>query len=117
LSEPNDYDQQDEEAFAALYPDSMALRIVQRGPLPGPGTVEVRLSGENNDVAIILMILRAEAEGGQFEITSERGPYPNRQEPGLRMYVTLRFPAGHTTGPAAGAMANWPGTGNARGAP
>jgi hypothetical protein len=47
----------------------------------------------SDDVAIILMLLHAEAGGGQLEITSERGPYPNRHEPGLRIYVTLRLPA------------------------
>jgi hypothetical protein len=30
MGEPNDYDRRDEEALAALYPDSMALRIARR---------------------------------------------------------------------------------------
>jgi hypothetical protein len=64
VSEPNDYDQQDEAAFAALYPDSMALRVVRRR---------------------------------QFDITGEHGPYPNRRDPGQRIYLTVHVesrPAG-----------------------
>jgi hypothetical protein len=43
------------------------------------------------------MILRAEAERGQFDIIGEHGPYPNRRDPGQRIYLTVRVesrPAG-----------------------
>jgi hypothetical protein len=92
VSEPSD--RQDEEALAALLPDSMALRVARRHPRPR--TAEVCVSGIRRDVAIILMTLEAGAGGGRFEITDRRGPYPNRRDPGQRIYVTLRFPGDDT---------------------
>jgi hypothetical protein len=55
-------------------------------------TVKVRLSGDVPAVTEALRVLfRARHDEG-FEMSEASGPYPNRREPGYRVYVTLRFP-------------------------
>jgi hypothetical protein len=106
VHEPSDTSRQDEEALAALLPDSMALRIAPREcPRPRRGEVCVSISGTTRQIAIILMILEAGAGSGQYEITSRSGPYAAGQAPESRVYVTLRFPDSDPRpgGPGAGA--------------
>jgi hypothetical protein len=38
-----------------------------------------------------------------FAVTGQTRPYPNRREPGYRVYVTLRFPPGEDTRPCGAA--------------
>jgi hypothetical protein len=104
VSEPSDRDRLDEEALAALLPDSMALRIARRD-VPRPRTAEVCATGTTRQIAIILMILEAGAGSGQYEITSRRGPYAADQVTDARVYITLQFPDSgtRTAGPGAGA--------------
>lgn len=49
---------------------------------PPPGTVELRFSGELADVEAL-----AEEVGARYRVTSRRGPYPNRNDPGFRVYL------------------------------
>lgn len=51
-----------------------------------PGIVEVRLSGAPDDIEQV-----AERLAGRVLI--RRGPYPNRRDPGERVYLTLQLPA------------------------
>lgn len=119
MPERDGHDARDTAAFAALSPDSMALRVTRRCPPREPGLAEVKVSGECGDVAVILAVLRAGADGGRYEIAAVRGPYRNQPEPGLRMYVTVRCragdaPAGDTGGPGGDAAAGGPLSGRRR---
>lgn len=42
-----------------------------------------------------MLLAAADAEG--FEIAETSQPYPNRRDPGFRLYLTLRFPADDET--------------------
>ena len=55
-------------------------------------TVKVRLSGDVPAIAEALRVLHIAALAEGFEIPEKSGLYPNRREPGYRVYVTLRFP-------------------------
>jgi hypothetical protein len=62
----------------------------------GTASVSVRLSGDLPGIARFLDALAAVAQTGGFEVP-ELPPqrlraYPNRREPGYRVYVALRFP-------------------------
>lgn len=60
--------------------------------------VEFRLSGDLPGIATALRVLRDAAEIEGFEIGEPSRPYPNRREPGYRVYLALRLPAdGDTT--------------------
>jgi hypothetical protein len=52
VSEPNHPDEEDEEAFAALYPGSMALCVARREPAPPAGPAEVCISGGDSGGAV-----------------------------------------------------------------
>lgn len=60
--------------------------------LSAPADVKVRVSGDLPGIASVLRVLRDAAEIEGFEVSDLSRPYPNRREPGYRVYVTLRFP-------------------------
>ena len=51
-----------------------------------PGVVQVRLSGSADDIEPVAALLR------QWTLI-RRGPYPNRKDPGERVYLTVQLPA------------------------
>ncbi len=57
-----------------------------------PGVVEVRLCGAGEDVAALAALLGAfvKHDGGVLEVLKHRGPYPNRNDPGVRVYLDVR---------------------------
>lgn len=55
--------------------------------------VKVRLLGILPGVSAAVRVLTAAAEAEGFEVAEVSQPYPNRRDPGFRLYVTLRFPA------------------------
>ena len=57
-----------------------------------PGVVKVRLSGDPAGIETAAAALAA-----CCEVLDRSGPRPNRYDPGVRVYLTIR------TGPAAGA--------------
>jgi hypothetical protein len=59
---------------------------------PGPAAVKVRVSADLPGIASAPRALHDAAQAGGFEIADQTRPYPNRREPGFRVYVTLRFP-------------------------
>lgn len=66
-----------------------------RQPAPAvPGAVKVRVSVDLPGIAALLRVLRDAA--GTAGLGADISPrlYPNRHEPGYRVYVVLRFPAG-----------------------
>ena len=63
--------------------------MTARQPTP-PGTVEVRVSGEMADIIRVAEML---TQGGA-EVLATRGPRPNRYDPGVRVYLTVRLPGG-----------------------
>jgi hypothetical protein len=60
--------------------------------VPAPAAVKVRLSGDTPWITDALRLLHAAAETAGFAVTSQSRPRPNRDEPGYRVYLTLRFP-------------------------
>jgi hypothetical protein len=65
--------------------------------------VKVRLLGILPGVSAALRALTAAAEAGGFEVAEISQAYPNRRDPGFRLYATLRFPAeDETTKTSAG---------------
>jgi hypothetical protein len=63
---------------------------VSRQPRPAlaPGIVEVRVSGEMADIVCVTEIL----EQAGAEVLNTHGPRPNRYDPGVRVYLTVRLP-------------------------
>jgi hypothetical protein len=57
--------------------------------------VKVRLLGILPGISAAVRVLTAAAEGS--EVAEVSRAYPNRQDPGFRLYATLRFPAGDET--------------------
>jgi hypothetical protein len=58
-----------------------------------PGVVRIRLSGSSADVAAV-----ADALGGTGIVLERSRPYPNRRDPGERVYLTVQIPAGAPAG-------------------
>ena len=56
---------------------------------PAPGVVQVRLSGHPDDADALAAVL-ATIPAVQI-LTGPDGPYPNRRQPGHRLYLTLRL--------------------------
>ncbi|HCU94783.1 MAG TPA: hypothetical protein DHU96_19610 [Actinobacteria bacterium] len=52
-----------------------------------PGVVKVRLSGEPGDIEVMTEIRRLPR--GRRRVIETSAPYPNRRDPGVRVYVTL----------------------------
>jgi hypothetical protein len=50
-----------------------------------PGTAEVRLSGDIDDIEAA-----AAALADCCTVLARRGPYPSRRDPGVRVYLTIR---------------------------
>jgi hypothetical protein len=48
-----------------------------------PGVVEVRMSGAPEDIEKAIAALHA-------PVLLRRGPYPNRRDPGVRVYLTVQ---------------------------
>lgn len=61
-----------------------------RKPGTAPGVVRVRLSGEPADIDRVAGLLA----GQGTEVLDTTGPRPNRIDPGVRMYLTVRLPDG-----------------------
>lgn len=61
------------------------------------GYVKVRLPGILPGVSAAARALTATAESEGFVVAEVSQPYPNRRDPGFRLYVTLRFPADNET--------------------
>ena len=60
--------------------------MTRRQPAPAPGAIEVRLSGQMEDIVRVTeMLTQAGAE-----VLSTHGPRPNRYDPGVRVYLTVR---------------------------
>jgi hypothetical protein len=53
-----------------------------------PGVVKVRLSGELADIEAVAMVLGA-GLGQAIEQIERSAPYPNRRDPGVRVYLTV----------------------------
>jgi len=59
--------------------------------------VKVRLLGILPGISAAVRVLTAAAEAEGFEVAEVSQPYPNRRDPGFRLYATLRFPADDET--------------------
>jgi hypothetical protein len=51
-----------------------------------PGVIKVRLSGALPDMEVLTAILR---QHGAIEVLDASSPYPNRRDPGVRVYLTV----------------------------
>lgn len=54
--------------------------------------VKVRLSGDTTALGAVLAILVSAAQNGGAEIAEQSALYPNRRDPGYRVYLTLAVP-------------------------
>ena len=68
-----------------------------------PADVQLRVSGDLPAIASALRVLRDAAEIEGLEFGEMSRPYPNRREPGYRVYVTLRFPPDENNRPRGAA--------------
>lgn len=59
--------------------------------------VKVRLLGILPGISAAVRVLTAAAEAEGFEVAEVSQPYPNRRDPGFRLYATLRFPTDDET--------------------
>ena len=64
---------------------------------------KVRLLGTLPGVSAAVRVLTAAAETEGFEIAEVSQAYPNRRDPGFRLYVMLRFPTDEDTDPGRAA--------------
>jgi hypothetical protein len=55
-----------------------------------PGVVKARLSGAAEDLEVVAEILGG-YPGAGVEVLDRSAPYPNRRDPGVRVYLTLRI--------------------------
>ena len=55
-----------------------------------PGVVKVRLSGAPADVEMLAQML-ADYAGSGLDVLERSAPYPNRRDPGVRVYLTLQI--------------------------
>jgi len=51
-----------------------------------PGVIKVRMSGALPDMEVLTAILR---QHGAIEVLGASSPYPNRRDPGVRVYLTV----------------------------
>lgn len=73
----------------------MTDREIQEMAGAAPGVVKIRLSGHPADVAAVQDLFAGLAHvlrGGPagIEVLDRSAPYPNRRDPGVRVYVTVR---------------------------
>ena len=66
---------------------------------PAPGVVQVRLSGHLAGDRVLATVL-ASVPAVQI-LSGPDGPYPNRRQPGHRLYLTVRLTPAATTEPEA----------------
>jgi hypothetical protein len=61
-----------------------------------PGVVKARLSGAPEDVEYLARFLAGGGilAGEDIEVLDQSAPYPNRRDPGERVYLTVRVTAG-----------------------
>ena len=55
--------------------------------------VKVRLSGASGDVAVVAALL-TDYDGCGIEVIEQSAPYPNRRDPGERVYLIVRIGPG-----------------------
>jgi hypothetical protein len=55
------------------------------------GVVKIRLSGAAGDVEVLADVLSASPAA---EVIDRSAPYPNRRDPGERVYLTVRITKG-----------------------
>ncbi len=60
--------------------------------------VKVRLSGDTAALSAALALLVSAAQSGGAEIAGQSALYPNRRDPGSRVYLTLAVPDDIRTG-------------------
>jgi hypothetical protein len=58
-----------------------------------PGIIKVRLSGAVADVELLATLL-ADYAGSGLDALERSAPYPNRRDPGVRVYLTLQIADG-----------------------
>ena len=56
--------------------------------------VRVRLSGDAADVEAVARLLRATGRAAGVDVLFQTGPRPNRQDPGVRIYLGLLVTGG-----------------------
>jgi hypothetical protein len=66
---------------------------VKTTPEHAPGAVQVRLSGEREDIEMVASLLACAGA----EIITRSGPRANRTDPGVRVYMVVRVPPGDVT--------------------
>ena len=54
--------------------------------------VKVRMSGDTAALGAALALLVSAAQNGGAEIAEQSALYPNRRDPGCRVYLTLALP-------------------------
>ena len=57
------------------------------------GQVKIRLSGASGDVAMVAALLTG-YDGRGIDVIEQSAPYPNRRDPGERIYLTVRIGPG-----------------------
>lgn len=62
-------------------------------PGQAPGVVKIRLSGASGDVAAAAALL-TDYDGRGIDVIEQSAPYPNRRDPGERVYLTVRIGPG-----------------------
>ncbi len=60
--------------------------------IPVPGVIKIRLIGDEADISRAAELL---TEAGA-EVLDASGARPNRYDPGVRVYLTIRLPAGES---------------------
>jgi hypothetical protein len=66
--------------------------------------VKVRLTGDTAALGALVALLVSAAQSGGAEIAGQSDLYPNRRDPGSRVYLTVLLPdAADTTGDQRGA--------------
>lgn len=58
-----------------------------------PGVVRVRLSGAAADVGAAAAVFSGGASADDIEVIETSGRYPNRRDPGERLYLVIRLAA------------------------
>jgi hypothetical protein len=72
------------------------VATVAGSPLAGqaPGVVKIRLSGALPDIAALASLF--DHRGTGIDLMDISQPYPNRRDPGARLYLTIRLAAGQS---------------------